>query len=76
MSTSGVEVSCSSGGSYFTGVEVFSGAGEDARAGELAWLVVGISGRARDAGLSAWGLALELEACSGASGALRKKRTS
>jgi hypothetical protein len=52
MSTSGAKVSCSGGGSSFTGVAVFSGAGEDARAGEVTWLVAGISGRAGDAGLS------------------------
>jgi hypothetical protein len=62
--------------SFLGRVEVFSGAGEDAHAGELAWLVVGISGHAGDTSLSVWGAALELVACSGASGALRKKRTS
>jgi hypothetical protein len=76
MWTSGVEVSCFGGGSSFAGVEVFSGAGEDADAGEVAWLVAGMSGRTGDTGLSAWGLALELEARSGARGALRKKRAS
>jgi hypothetical protein len=76
MWTSGAEVSCSSGGSSFVGVEVFSGAGEDARTEEVVWLVAGMSGRAGDADLSAWGLALELKARSEASGALRKKRTS
>jgi hypothetical protein len=76
MWTSGAEVSCSGGGSSFIGVEVFLGAGEDARAGEVTWLVVVISGRIGDAGLSAWGLALELEERFGASEALRKKRTS
>jgi hypothetical protein len=76
MWTSGVEVSCSGGGSSFAEVEVFLGTGEDARAGEVVWLVAGMSGRAGDADLSAWGLALELEARSGASGALRKKMTS
>jgi hypothetical protein len=76
MWTSGAEMSCSGGGSSFARVKVFSGAGEDARVGELVWLVIGISGRAGDAGLSVWGAALELVACSGASGALRKKRAS
>jgi hypothetical protein len=76
MWTSGAEVSCSDGGSSFAGVEVFSGTGEDARVGEVIGLVAGISGRAGDAVLLVRGLALELEACSGASGALRKKRTS
>jgi hypothetical protein len=52
MWTSGAEVSCSGGGSSFAGVEVFSGAGEDARAGEVTGLVAGISGRVGDAGLS------------------------
>jgi hypothetical protein len=76
MWTSGAEVSCFGGGSSFAGVEVFSGAGEDAHAREVTGLVARISGRTRDAGLSVRVLALELEACSGASGALRKKRTS
>jgi hypothetical protein len=76
MSTSGAEVSCSDGGFSFARVAVFSGAGKDARTREVAWLVAGISGRAGDAGLSTRGLALELEACSGANGALRKKRAS
>jgi hypothetical protein len=52
MSTSGAEVSCSGGGLSFTGVAVFSGAGEDARAKEVAWQVARISGRTGDAGLS------------------------
>jgi hypothetical protein len=69
-------VSCSGGGSSFAGVEVFSGAGEDAGAGEVAWLVAGMSGRAGDADLSTLGLVLELEARSGARGALRKERAS
>jgi hypothetical protein len=76
MWTSGAEVSCSGRGSSFAGVEVVSDAGEDAHAGEVTWLVAGISGHTGDAGLSAWGLPLELEARSGARGALRKKRTS
>jgi hypothetical protein len=69
-------VSCSGGGSSFAGVEVFSGAGEDAGAGEVASLVAGMSGHAGDADLSTLGIALELEARSGARGALRKKRAS
>jgi hypothetical protein len=76
MWTSGAEVSCSGGRSSFTGEEVFSGAGKDASAREVAWLVASMSGRTGDAGLSTLGLALELEACSGARGALRKKRAS
>jgi hypothetical protein len=76
MSTSGAEVSCSGGGSSFAGVTVFLGACEDAGAREVAWLVAGISGRTGDAVLSTLGLALELEARSGARGALRKKRAS
>jgi hypothetical protein len=76
MWTSGAEVSCSGGGSSFAGVEVFSGACEDAGAGEVTWLVAGMSGRTGDAGLSTLGLALELEARFGARGALRKKRAS
>jgi hypothetical protein len=69
-------VSYSGGGSSFTGVEVFSGKGKDAGAGEVAWLVAGMSGRTGDADLSTLGLALELEARSGARGALKKKRAS
>jgi hypothetical protein len=76
ISTSEVEVSCSGRGLSFAGVAVFSGAGEDAHAGKVAWLVAEISGCAGDTGLSVWGLALELVARSGASGALRKKRAS
>jgi hypothetical protein len=68
----GAEVSCSGGGSSFAGEEVFLGAGEDAGAGEVVWLVAGMSGRAGDAGLSTFGLALELEARSGAIRALRE----
>jgi hypothetical protein len=74
MWTSGAEVSCSSRGSSFAGEEVFSGAGEDVGAGEVAWLVAGMSGHAGDAGLSTLGLALELEARSDARGALREKK--
>jgi hypothetical protein len=74
MWTSGAEVSCSGGGSSFAGEEVFSGAGEDASAREVAWLVAGISGRAGDAGLSMLGLALVLDARSGARGALRERK--
>jgi hypothetical protein len=76
MWTSGTELSCSDGGSSFAGEEAFSGAGEDAGAGEVVWLVAGMSGHAGDAGLFTLGLALELEACSGARGALRRKRAS
>ena len=76
MWTSGAEVSCSDIGSSFTGVEVFSGVGKDAGTGAVAWLVARMSGRTGDAGLSTLGLALELEARSGARGALRKKRAS
>jgi hypothetical protein len=73
MWTSGAELSCSGEGSSFAGEEAFSGAGEDAGAGEVVWLVLGMSGCAGDAGLFTLGLALELEACSGARGALRRK---
>jgi hypothetical protein len=74
MWTSGAELSCSSGGTSFAGEEAFSGAGEDAGAGEVVWLAVGMSTRAGDAGLSTFGLVLELEACSGASGALKERK--
>jgi hypothetical protein len=72
--TSGAEVSCSGGGTSFAGEEAFSGAGEDAGAGEVVWLVAGMLGHAGDAGLSTFGLALELEARSGAIGALRERK--
>jgi hypothetical protein len=74
MWTSGAEVSCSGRGSSFIGEEVFSGAGEDAGTEEVAWLVAGMSGRAGDADLSMFGIALELEARSGAIRALRERR--
>jgi hypothetical protein len=67
-------VSGSGGGSSLTGEEVFSGVGEDAGAREVVWLVAGMSGRAGDAGLSTFGLALELEARSGAIRALRERK--
>jgi hypothetical protein len=75
MWTSGAELSCSSGGSSFAGEEAFLGAGEDASAGEVVWLAVVMSGHAGDASLSMLGLALELEACSGARGALKERKT-
>jgi hypothetical protein len=67
-------LSCSGGGSSFAREEVFSGAGEDASVGEVVWLVAGMSGRAGDAGLPTFGLALELEARSGAIRALRERK--
>jgi hypothetical protein len=73
MWTSGAELSCSGGGSSFAGEVVFSGAGEDAGAGEVVWLAEGISGVAVAAGFSMLGLALELETCSGARGALKER---
>jgi hypothetical protein len=69
-------VSCSGGGTSLAGVIVLSAVGEDVHVGEVIGLMAGASGRAGDASFSVCGLALELEACSGASGALRKKRTS
>jgi hypothetical protein len=74
MWTSGAELSCSGGGSSFTGEEAFSGASEDAGAGEVVWLADGMSGCAAAADLSTLGLALELEACSGARGALKERK--
>jgi hypothetical protein len=67
-------LSCSGGRSSFTGEEAFLGASEDAGAGEVVWLVSAISGHAGDAGFATFGLALELEACSGARGALKKRK--
>jgi hypothetical protein len=72
--TSGAELSCSGGGSSFVGEEAFSGAGEDAGAGEVVWLADGMSGCAAAADLSTLGLALELEACSGARGVLKERK--
>jgi hypothetical protein len=68
MWTSGAELSCSGG------EEAFLGASEDAGAGEVVWLAYGTSGCAAAADLSTLGLALELEACSGARGALKKRK--
>jgi hypothetical protein len=67
-------LSCSSGGSSFTGEEAFLDAGEDAGTREVVWLVAGMLGRVGDTGLSTFRLALELEACSDAIGALRKRK--
>jgi hypothetical protein len=74
MWTSRAELSCSGGGSSFAGEEAFLGAGEDADAGEVVWLADGMSRCAAAADLSTLGLALELEACSGARGALKKTK--
>jgi hypothetical protein len=71
---SGAELSCSGGGSSFAGEVVFLGAGEDAGAGEVVWLAEGMSGVAVATGFSMLGLALELEACSGARGALNERK--
>jgi hypothetical protein len=75
MWTSGAELSCSGEGSSFAGEVVLPGAGEDAGAGEVVWLAEGMSGAAVAAGFSILGLALELEACSGARGALKERKT-
>jgi hypothetical protein len=74
MWTSGAEKSCSGGGPSFAGEVVLSGAGEDAGADEVVWLAEGMSGVAMAAGFSRLGLALELEACSGARGALNERK--
>jgi hypothetical protein len=74
MWTSGAELSCSGGGSSFAGKEAFLGAGKDAGAGEVVWLVSGMSGHAGDTGFATCGLALELEAYSGARGALKERK--
>jgi hypothetical protein len=74
MWTPGAELSCSGGGSSFAREAAFSGAGEDVGTREVVWLVAGMSGHAGDAGLSTFGLALELEARSGAIGALRERK--
>jgi hypothetical protein len=62
------------GGSSFAGEEAFLGAGKDAGAGEVVWLVSGASGHAGDAGFAMFGLALELEACSDTRGALKERK--
>jgi hypothetical protein len=74
MWTSGAELSCSGGGSSFTGEEAFLGAGKDAGAGEVVWLVSSVSGRGGDASFAMFGLTLELEACSCARGALKERK--
>jgi hypothetical protein len=74
MWTSGAESSCSRGGSSFAGEEAFFGAGEDAGVGEVVWLADGMSACAAVADLSMLGLALELEACSDARGALKGRK--
>jgi hypothetical protein len=74
MWTSGAELSCSGGGTSFAREEAFSGVGEDVGTGEVVCLAVDMSARAGDAGLSTFGLALELEACSGARGSLKKRK--
>jgi hypothetical protein len=74
MWTSGAELSCSGGGSSFAGEVGLLGAGKDAGAGEVVWLAEGMSGVAVAAGLSMLGPALELEACSGARGALKERK--
>jgi hypothetical protein len=51
-----------------------SGAGEDAGADEVVWLADGTSGVAVATGFSMLGLALELEACSGARGGLKERK--
>jgi hypothetical protein len=53
---------------------VLSGAGEDVGVGEVVWLAEGMSGVAVAAGFSMLGLALELEACSSARGALKERK--
>jgi hypothetical protein len=74
MWTLGAELSCSDRGLSFAGKVVLSGAGEDAGAGEVVWLAGGMSGVAVAASFSMLGLALELEACSGARGALKVRK--
>jgi hypothetical protein len=53
---------------------VLSGTGEDVGTGEVVWLAEGMLGVAVAAGFSILGLALELEACSGARGALKERK--
>jgi hypothetical protein len=74
MWTSRAELSYFSGGSSFAGKEAFSSAGEDASAEEVVWLAAGMSGCAAAADLSMLGLALELEACFDARGALKERK--
>jgi hypothetical protein len=72
MWMSGAELSCSGRGSSFAREEAFSSAGKDASTGEVLWLANGMLVFAAAADLSMLGLALELEACSGARGALKE----
>jgi hypothetical protein len=74
MWASGAELLCSGEGSSFAREGAFLCAGEDAGAGEVLWLASGASGHAGDADFVAFGLALELEACSGARGALKERK--
>jgi hypothetical protein len=76
MWMSGAEKSCSGGGSSFAEEVVLSGAGDDAGAGEVVWLAEGMSRVAVAAGFSWCGLALVLEACSGARGTLNMRKAS
>jgi hypothetical protein len=73
MWTSGAEVLCSGGGLFLAEEAVLSVEVEDARAGEETGFMAGALGCAGDAEFSACGVALELAACSGTSGALRRK---
>jgi hypothetical protein len=73
MSTLGAEELCSAGGLFLAGEAVLSTADEDDWVGEATGLITGIAGRGGDADFSTCGIALELEACSGTRGALRKK---
>jgi hypothetical protein len=74
MWTSGAELSCSGRGSSFAGEEAFFSVGKDAGGGEVVWLADGMSVCAAATDLSMLGLALELEACSGARGALKERK--
>jgi hypothetical protein len=76
MWTSGTKVSCSSGWLSLARVEILWATGKDAHAGEVTGLMAGTSGRAGDVGFSVCVVALELEACFGTSGVLRKKKAS
>jgi hypothetical protein len=62
------------GGRSPTGVEEVSASGEDAQAWELVGLIIGMSALGEDASSSMCGAPLELEACSGARGALKARK--
>jgi hypothetical protein len=74
MLTSVAEVLDSRGGRSPTRVAEVSATGKDDRARELVGLIIRLSALVGDADSSTCGVALELEACSGARGALKERK--